>query len=326
MSKRYITGLWSEIKKPILCIAPMSDVTDSAFRQIIAKYGKPDIFFTEFVSVAGLCSRGKNKVQQNLFFTKKERPIIAQIWGSQPEFFYRSAKLINKLGFDGIDINMGCPEKNVVKQGGGAALIKNPGRAIKIIVETKRGAGRLPVSVKTRLGYSANVIDDWLKILLKTEPAAITIHGRTKKEMSKVSADWQSIGRAVEIRDQMKSRTLIIGNGDINSLAEAKKRATKFNIDGVMIGRGILGNPWFFNPKIKKTTLALEKQIKVMLEHTRLFEKQYKNIKNFDIMKKHFKAYASDFPGAKSLRIRLMAAHNANEVKKIIDGFLKQNA
>ncbi|MBU0670998.1 tRNA-dihydrouridine synthase family protein, partial [Patescibacteria group bacterium] len=275
----------------------MSDVTDSAFRQIIAQYGKPDVFFTEFVSVAGLCSEGKKKVLENLHYTKKEKPIVAQLWGSKPEQFYKSARLIETLGFDGIDINMGCPEKNVIKQGGGAALIKESNLAVKIIRETMRGAGHLPVSIKTRLGYNTNVIEDWIKILLAAEPAVITIHGRTRKQMSKVPADWKSITKAVKLRNQMKSRTLIIGNGDIDSLEDAKKRITLSGVDGIMVGRGVFGNPWLFNPKVDRKKLPIEKQLKVMVEHAQLFEKLYSRKKNFDVMKKHFKAYASGFDG-----------------------------
>ncbi len=319
-------NIWKQLNKPIYCLAPMSDVTDSAFRQIIAKYGQPDLFFTEFISVAGLCSAGKKKVIEDLYYTKKEKPIIAQIWGTKPEQFYKTAQLLQSLNFDGIDINMGCPEKNVVKQGGGVALLREPELAQEIILATKRGAGTLPISVKTRLGYNTNIISEWIKTLLNTEPAAITIHGRTRKQMSKVPADWKSIHQAVKIRNQMKSQALIIGNGDVNSLPEAKKHVTKYNVDGVMIGRGIFGNPWLFNPKTNKDDLPIEKQLKVMLEHAKLFEKLYKNKKNFDVMKKHFKAYAAGFPEAKELRIKLMAVKNSNEAKKIVEKFLRQTA
>lgn len=187
-----------------------------------------------------------------------------------------------------------------------------------------RGAGHLPVSIKTRLGYNTNVIEDWIKILLAAEPAVITIHGRTRKQMSKVPADWKSITKAVKLRNQMKSRTLIIGNGDIDSLEDAKKRITLSGVDGIMVGRGVFGNPWLFNPKVDRKKLPIEKQLKVMVEHAQLFEKLYSRKKNFDVMKKHFKAYASGFDGAKMLRIKLMAADNVQKVKEEVNGFLRQ--
>ncbi|MBU0707016.1 tRNA-dihydrouridine synthase [Patescibacteria group bacterium] len=323
MPKKPTPNFWSKLKQPIMCLAPMSDVTDSVFRQIIAKYGKPDVFFTEFVSVAGLCSVGRNNILEDLRFTKKEKPIVAQIWGSRPEQFYKSAKLVKKLGFDGIDINMGCPDKAVEKQGGGAALIKNPKLALEIIKETKRGAGILPVSVKTRLGHNTNIVGDWTRELLKTELAALIVHARTRKQMSKVPADWLSITKAVKIRNQMKSTMLIIGNGDVGSLDEARQRVKETNADGVMIGRGIFGNPWFFDPNIDIVDISIEKRLTVLIEHAKLFEKTYHKSKSFDIMKKHFKAYASGFSGAKDLRIALMNTGNAQEAKKEIQDFLK---
>ncbi len=238
----------------------MADVTDAAFRFIIAKYGKfirpdgttgggPDVIWTEFVSSDGLCSEGREVLLHNLRFDKSERPIVAQFFGATPEHFYKCALLARELGFDGIDINMGCPEKNVVKQGAGAALIKNPALAKRIIAETKRGAGPLPVSVKTRIGFDAKEELLWIPALLEAEPACIIVHGRTKKEMSIPPADWEAIGRAAELAKNFSSssgRTLIMGNGDVIDLKDAAEKAARYGLDGVMIGRGIFGNPWFF--------------------------------------------------------------------------------
>lgn len=222
-----ISGFWKKIKKPIFVLAPMANVTDCAFRQIIATYGKPDVLWTEFVSCDGLCSEGKENILIDLKYSEIERPIIAQIFGSKPDNFYKTALMLQELGFDGIDINMGCPDKSVSgKQGSGAALIQDPKLAQQIILETKRGAGQLPVSVKTRLGFNKNVIDTWLPNLLETEPAAITLHARTKKEMSKVPAHWDQIARAVEIRnhfDTSENRTLLLGNGDVVDLKDYQK-------------------------------------------------------------------------------------------------------
>ncbi|MDD5342759.1 MAG: tRNA-dihydrouridine synthase [Patescibacteria group bacterium] len=322
MPKKTTLGFWSKLKKPIMCLAPMSDVTDSAFRQIIAKYGKPDVFFTEFVSVAGLASLNRDKVAKTLYFTRKERPIVAQVWGSEPEQFYESTRLIRKLGFDGLDINMGCPDRAVEKQGAGAALMKNPKLAWEIIKAAKRGAGPLPVSIKTRIGYNSNILEEWLPGLLQTEPAVLTIHARTRMQMSKVRADWNLIALAVKIRNQLKSRTLIVGNGDIQSLDQARLRTEETGVDGIMVGRAIFGNPWFFNAKKHIEDISLKERLLVLAEHTRLFEKLYRGQKNFDTMKKHFKAYASGFNGAKALRVKLMACKNADEVQNTINNYI----
>ncbi len=342
-----LKNFWQKLKKPIFILAPMANVTDSAFRQIIAKYGKPDVMWTEFVSCDGLCSSGKKILLCDLKFSETERPIVAQFFGSKPENFYKCAKLAQKFGFDGIDINMGCPDKSVERQGAGAALIKNPALAKKIIFETKRGAGSLPVSVKTRIGYNEIETDDWLKSILETQPAAITVHARTRKEMSKVPARWEEVQIAVKLRNQFdqKRKILIFGNGDVKNLKEAKERIRETGADGVMIGRGIFGNPWFFadlqkknkkriehpdlsriasrelvegNKKIKPEKITLEKRLAALLEHTRLFEKMYKKTKKFDLMKKHFKAYITGFDGAKEIRTELMKTKNASEVEKVI--------
>lgn len=322
-------NFWKTLKKPLFVLAPMADVTDAAFRRIIAKYGKPDVMFTEFTSVAGLCSVGREKLLVDFWYTEAERPIVAQIFGSNPEHFYKSAQLIQELGFDGIDINMGCPERNVEKQGSCAALIKNPELAKKIIAETKRGAGTLPVSVKTRLGYNT-ISKEWISHILDAEPAALTIHGRTRKEMSKVPAHWDVIGEIVEMvhdRYGKNDRPLILGNGDVENLEQAQEKVNQYGVDGVMIGRGIFGNPFLFanlrtkTPRSEQSEASgppLEQRLSVMLEHTFLFEKLFTGIKNFDVMKKHYKAYVNGFDGAKELRVRLMTCKTAAEVAAIV--------
>ncbi len=297
-----------------MALAPMANVTDAAFRFIIAKYGKPDVMYTEFVSVDGLLSSGREALLIDLKFDRSERPIVAQLFGATPKLFYEAALLVQKLGFDGIDINMGCPDRAVLKQGAGAALIETPELAQKIISETKRGAGMLPVSVKTRLGLKKNTLKKWLPYLLETELAAVIVHGRTAKELSLVPADWDAIGEVVEIRDRYSKNTLILGNGDVKDLADAKSKAKRYSLDGVMVGRGIFGNPWFFTGHVP----SIKEKLDVMAEHTRLFEKLFDGKKNFDVMKKHYKAYVNGFSGAKELRIKLMEAKNADEVEKIV--------
>ncbi len=323
-----MANFWQELKKPIMILAPMADVTDSAFRQIIAKYGKPDVFFTEFVSCDGLQSVGREKLLRDLYFTPTERPIVAQIFGSRPENFRKTAELCRELGFDGIDINMGCPEKNVVKQGACSDLIRNPELAKEIIRATKEGAGDLPVTVKTRIGFNASNLEQWCGHLLEAKPAAITFHWRTRKEMSKVPAKWELAPIPVQMAKD--TGVMIFGNGDVQTLAEAREKVAQYGVDGVMIGRGIFGNPWLFS---EKTDMTLEDKLRVMVEHTKLFEELYGqtetnkklfngHTKNFAIMKKHYKAYVKGFDGASEVREHLMAAENATEVEKIVQEFL----
>lgn len=316
-------NFWTKLKKPIFCLAPMADVTDCAFRQIIVKYGKPDVFWTEFVSADGLAHKNaRKKLLINLKYGKKEHPIVAQIFGGKPENIKIAAALCKKLGFDGIDINMGCPDKSIEKQHAGAATIKDQALAREIIHAAKEGAGGLPVSVKTRIGYHKNEIDTWIAELLKEDLAALTVHLRTRKEMSNVPARWDLMNKIVEIRDKMKVKTLIIGNGDIADIKDAKRKAKEAGCDGVMIGRAIFGNPWLFSEK----TVSLKKKLEAMAEHTKLFEKKLGKNKNFAIMKKHFKAYVNGFDGAKELRMKLMETKNAKQVEKIIKIVIPKNS
>ena len=315
-------GFWKLLNKPILILAPMAGVTDTVFRQIVAKYGRPDVFFTEFVSCDGLCSTGRDNLLRDLEYSESERPIVGQIFSSKPENFYKTAQLLQELKFDGIDINTGCPDRSVEKQGAGAALIRNPELIKRIIRETKRGAKNLPVSVKTRLGYDKDIIHDWLRHLLEVEPVAVSIHARTRNEMSKVPANWNAIKLAVEIRDEVKSESLIIGNGDITSLQEAQIMVEQTGADGVMIGRGIYGNPWLFNRNKFRNEMSWNKRLDVLLEHALLFDATYGSNKNFAIMRKFFNAYVSGHPAAKSLKMRLMETGNATQVAQVINDYV----
>ncbi len=308
-------GFWGKLKKPILALAPMADVTDAAFRAIIAKYGKPDIMFTEFTSADGLCSAGKEKLLVNLSYSEAERPIVAQLFSARPDKMFEAAQLVHSLGFDGLDINMGCPDRGVCKQGAGGALIKKPELAVEIIRAAQEGAGNLPVSVKTRIGYSRDELAAWLPALLETEPAAITIHARTVKELSKVPARWSHVAEAVRIRDSFKSKTYILGNGDLLDLDDAKKKVHETNADGAMLGRAIFGNPWLFSGR----TPLIPEKLKVLEEHIDLFGNYFRGKKNFGLMKKHFKAYISGFDGAKELRNELMKCEDSKQVKRRIE-------
>ncbi len=297
----------------------MADVTDCAFRQIITKYGKPDIFWTEFVSADGLAHPdARPKLLIDLKYAPNERPIVAQIFGGKPENIKTAAALCAELGFDGIDINMGCPDRAVEKQCSGAAMIKSPELAREVIRAAKAGAPGLPISVKTRIGYNKNEIETWIPELLKEDLAALTVHLRTRKEMSNVPAHWDVMKRIVEIRDEAKVDTLILGNGDALNLEDAAQKVQESGCDGVMLGRAIFGNPWLFS---EKENISLKEKLSVMIEHTKLFEKMLGEYKNFAIMKKHYKAYVNGFDGAKELRIRLMEAENAYDVEHITNDF-----
>ncbi len=315
-------GFWDKLKKPIMVLAPMANVTDVAFRRIIAKYSKPsgpDVMWTEFVSADGLSSAGQKKLLVDLEYSESERPIVAQLFSGNPEKMYEAGKLVKELGFDGLDINMGCPDRSIEKSGAGAALIKNPALARAVLRAAKEGAYPLPVSVKTRLGYNKDELEVWLSELLAEKPSAITVHARTRKEMSKVPAHWERVKRAVEIRNELKSETLILGNGDVMNIADAYKRIAETGADGVMLGRAIFGTPWLFS---EKSAPELRQRLHVMVEHTKLFEELLGKHKNFAIMKKHFKAYVEGFTGAKELRVKLMETETAGEGETLVQEFL----
>jgi len=290
----------------------MEDVTDAAFRKLIARTGKPHVMFTEFTSADGLVlapEAGQRALRAKLLFSEGERPIVAQLFTSVPAHMEAASKLCASLGFDGIDINMGCPDKAVEKSGCGAALIKNPSNA-RALIRAAKTAG-LPVSVKTRLGYNSDELETWLPELLAEEPAAVTLHARTRKEMSLVPARWERVKRAVEIRDALGSKALIVGNGDSVSVDDAREKAAETGCDGVMLGRAIYGNPWLYADRPEPPTA--KERIDALVEHIRLFDKILGDISNFATMKKHFKAYISGWDGAKDLRIRLMETTSASD-------------
>jgi tRNA-dihydrouridine synthase len=326
-------NFWTTLSRPIMAIAPMANVTDAAFRRMFAECGKPSVFWTEFVSVEGLLSKGRERLLPDLWFSPGEHPIVAQIFGSKPEQFEEVGSLIKELGFDGVDINMGCPDRGVERSGAGAALIKTPELAKKIIQALKRGVGNLPVSVKTRIGYNKDQIDEWIPALLEEQSAALTVHLRTRKEMSAVPAHWELASKITALRDRIAPATVILGNGDVKSMEDGRQKAAEAGMDGFMVGAGVFGNPWFFSARTPDVRERLER----LVAHTKLFERLYRSdnpktireggrIKNFEVMKKHYKSYTTGFggfDGAKELRIRLMGAENASEVRKIVPDFLK---
>jgi len=306
----------------------MADVTDQVFRRIVAKYsrhgqenGGPDVLWTEFVSADGLMSPGRDALIVDLKFSEIEHPIIAQIFGTNLQKLEDTARLCVEMGFDGIDINFGCPEKNIVKSGGGSGAIRNPEYSVEVIRAVQRGAaGKIPVSVKTRLGFNKDEVETWIPTLLQTGIAALTIHFRTRKEMSLVPARWERMERIKELRDQISPDTILIGNGDVKTLEEGRVLSRKHGADGVMIGRGIFGNPWLFDENKKE--VSTQEKLEVMLEHTKLYT-ELLPMKNFNIMKKHYKAYVNGFDHAKELRIRLMESNSYEEIEAITRDFLQ---
>lgn len=384
---------WQQLPTPFLAVAPMADVTDAAFRRLVAKYSNsgesalarsvsssqipsasasaspaarphphqsvPDpsgsqrfVTWTEFVAADGLVRatpEGKEKLMADLIYSEAERPIVAQLFSSTPEHMEYAARLCAELGFDGIDINMGCPDRSIEKQGCGAAMIKTPEVAKEIIRAAKRGAGEVPVSVKTRIGYRIDEIDTWIPTLLAEQPAALTVHLRTRQQLSKVPANWELLPRVVAWRDQLSPETKVLGNGDVLSAEDGRRKAQLSGADGVMVGRALFGNPWFFHPTkrlpwqltalpthgVDRDTIVtaaekeegieyvtLKERLEVMVEHTKLFCELLPH-KNFSVMKKHFKAYVSGFPGAADLRHQLMESHTADEVSHIVVQFLE---
>ena len=266
-------------------------------------------------------SPGREVLKHDLRYSKDEHPIVAQLFGSHIEKMEGAARLCAELGFDGIDINMGCPDKSIEKQSAGAAMMRNPELARAIIRAAKRGAPNLPVSVKTRIGYNKNEIEKWIPELLAEDIAALTLHCRTRKEMSKVPARWEHVREVVALRDKLSPNTVIIGNGDVKDIGDAKNKIKETGCDGIMLGRAIFGNPWLFDQQKKELTVS--EKLLVMCEHTKLFEKELGGIKSFAIMKKHYKAYVQGFDGAKELREKLMEAENATEIETIVHEFLQ---
>ncbi len=316
-------NFWKKLKLssvPFFVLAPMDGVTDFVFREIISEIAKPDVLFTEFTNVDALFSDGYERTIPRLRYSEQQRPIVAQIWGINPENFYNTAVLINKLGFDGIDINMGCPDRSVMKMGSGISLLNNPSLASEIITATKEGSKETPVSVKTRIGVEYIVTETWIKFLLEQKLDALTVHGRTAKELSGVPTHWDQIKRSVEIRNQVSPDTVIVGNGDVLDRKEATKVSELFGVDGIMIGRGVFSNPWLFE---KPTREHVSKGcLELLLKHTKLYCETYSESKKFDVMKKFFKVYVRSFNGAGILKKQLMEAKDYLEVENVVKAYL----
>jgi tRNA-dihydrouridine synthase len=305
---------------PKFILAPMDDVTDTVFRQVIAGCAAPDLFVTEFVNVDGLQSPGRPKLIHKLEFANIEKPIIAQIWGLKPDNFYKTTKELVEMGFAGVDINMGCPVKDVVSNGACSALMNNRDLAVEIIKATQEGAsGTIQVSVKTRLGF--NDIDySWHELLLNQNLDMITIHGRTRKQMSKVPCDWASIGEVRKLRDKIAPKTLIVGNGDVISRSQGSELAKQYKLDGIMIGRGIFADPYIFSKDSPWSHQTIQERINLYKKHINLFKDTYKNGERaMKTLNKYCKIYVNGFDGAKDIRDKLMHAESIDELLKLVD-------
>ncbi|MCI2887816.1 tRNA-dihydrouridine synthase [Staphylococcus hominis] len=313
-------NFWNELPRPFFILAPMEDVTDIVFRHVVSEAARPDVFFTEFTNTESFCHpEGIHSVRGRLTFSEDEQPMVAHIWGDKPEQFKEMSFGLADMGFKGIDLNMGCPVANVAKKGKGSGLILRPERAAEIIQAAK--AGGLPVSVKTRLGYyNIEEWKEWLRHVFKQDIANLSIHLRTRKEMSKVDAHWELIEAIKEMRDEVAPQTLLTINGDIPDRQKGMELATKYGIDGVMIGRGIFHNPFAFEKDPREHTS--KELLDLFRLHLELFEK-YSNeeTQQFKSLRRFFKIYVRGIRGASELRHQLMSTETVDEARALLDDF-----
>jgi tRNA-dihydrouridine synthase len=313
----------NNLPKPFMVLAPMDDVTETVFRRVVAECACPDLFFTEFVNVDALQSAGRTAALRRLKYTEAERPLIAQIWGQKPENFYKTAQELVEMGFDGVDINFGCPDKAVVKNGCGGGMIKYPEGAVEIINATREGlAGKLPLSVKTRIGF--NSFDErWLTAVLEQKLNMLSIHLRTVKEMSKVPAHWELADRVRELRDEVSPSTLLVGNGDVSTRDQAEDLAKKHGYDGIMIGRGVFQNPYVFASDFDWDAVPAKEKLKLFRRHVELFSCTWQEGERpIAPLNKFCKIYVSGFDGAKEARVKLMNCHSIKELQLAIDDLM----
>ncbi|MED4343966.1 MULTISPECIES: tRNA dihydrouridine synthase [Heyndrickxia] len=314
-------NFWRDLPRPFFILAPMEDVTDVVFRHVVSKAGRPDVFFTEFTNTESYCHpEGNQSVRGRLAFTEDEQPIVAHIWGDKPEYFRQMSMGMAKLGFSGVDINMGCPVPNVATKGKGSGLIRRPDVAAELIQAAK--AGGLPVSVKTRLGYT--YVDewlDWLTHILKQDIVNLSIHLRTRKEMSKVDAHWELIPEIKKLRDEVAPDTLLTINGDIPDRQTGLRLARQYGVDGIMIGRGIFKNPFAFEKEPKEH--SSKELLDLLRLHLDLFDKYSTELepRPFPPLRRFFKIYVKGFRGASELRNQLMSTDSTDEVRTLLDHF-----
>ena len=341
-------NIWQKLPHGFTVLAPMEGVTDVVFRTVIERAGAPDLFFTEFTNVSSYASeKGRKNALERLDLSisenpknaknkdraQKSTPVIAQIWGKNPAHFGETASALESLGFAGLDINMGCPDRHVNKAGGGAAMIKTPELAIECIKQAKQNT-HLPVSVKTRLGYSAvSEFKTWLSLLLEQHLAALTVHLRTKKEMSKVAAHFELIPEIIKLRDGISPETKLIINGDIKDIKHIQELSKKYpKVDGFMIGRGVFANPFCFNKDYVNKTPTKEELQNLLEYHLDLFDERKKELESrgskyaYDPLKHFYKIYINNFPGASDLRAQLMEQKNTDEVRALLKTYIINTA
>ncbi|MFD1334774.1 tRNA dihydrouridine synthase [Oceanobacillus iheyensis] len=320
-----IDNFWRDLPRPFFVLAPMEDVTDVVFRHVVTEAARPDVFFTEFTNSESYCHPdGKQSVRGRLTFTEDEQPIVAHIWGDKPEYFRQMSIGMAEMGFKGLDINMGCPVANVAGNGKGSGLINRPEVAAELIQAAK--AGGLPVSVKTRLGYT--YIDEWkewLKHVLEQDIVNLSIHLRTRKEMSKVDAHWELIPEIKKLRDEIAPDTLLTINGDIPDRQTGLKLVEEYGVDGVMIGRGVFKNPFAFEKEQKEH--SSQEMLDLLRLHLDLHDK-YDELesRSFKPLHRFFKIYVKGFRGASELRNQMMNTKSTAEVRALLDNFEIENA
>lgn len=318
------SNFWRDLPRPFFILAPMEDVTDVVFRHVVSAAARPDVFFTEFTNTESYCHpEGAFSVRGRLTFTEDEQPIVAHIWGDKPEYFKQMSIGMAEQGFKGIDINMGCPVHNVAANGKGCGLIRRPDVAADIIQAAK--AGGLPVSVKTRLGYTeVDEWRDWLTHIFEQDIVNLSIHLRTKKEMSKVAAHWELIPEIKKLRDEVAPDTLLTINGDIPDRQTGMELVEKYGVDGVMIGRGIFKNPFAFEKEPKEH--SYEELLDLLRLHLDLFDK-YTEIepRSFKPLRRFFKIYVKEFRGASELRHELMSTESTDEVRALLNNFQSES-
>lgn len=321
-------SFWNSLERPIIALAPMEDVTDTALRELLLSTADPSalhVVMTEFVSTDGLVHRkARKRVIHRLRVTAEERAllhqkkvkIVAQIWGNRPENYTQIIREIaDEMEFDGIDINMGCPVPKVVKRGCCSGLIGNPSLAKEIVQAAKEASG-LPVSVKTRIGLKEIATEEWTAHLLETRPAALTFHGRTQKQMSVGPANWDEIEKAARLRDQVAPDIPVLGNGDVKSIEQGRALCQKHGLDGAMIGRGIFDNPWLFMEEQRER--SREERLEMLWKHTQLFDRVWEGSKNFHILRRYYSIYSKGFHGCAELRAKLMQTESIDEVKGLL--------
>lgn len=320
-----VQHLWRELERPIHALAPMEDVTDTVFRRIVAMCGRPDVFFTEFVHTdIVLAPRGNRPgVTPRLVFTPEERPLVAQIWGTDPGAFAASSVRLAQMGFDGVDINMGCPVRKIRKKGACSALIRTPSLAAELIHAAREGG--LPVSVKTRIGYDRPQTEAWVGHLVAQRPDAIILHGRYAEQESEEPADWDEIGRAAVVVRAHGDGTAFLGNGDIASREEGDRLCERYGLDGVMVGRGIFADPYLFATDGRAGCFAAADataKATLLLRHLRLYREAWGETRNYEILKKFYKIYLIGFEGADELRDLLNATHDYDGGERVVDEWL----